>query len=118
MPMGSDSWFLSSMENGESKVTDTGVFKALTLVDQPDAFDLNERRARKTESATEWFPKDALYSASRELDGKEPAKALLVAWYEMNEEGRQIFRYRLFCETPNDGTALGADIFRELTAHD
>lgn len=98
-------------------MSDTGVFKALTLVDQPASFDINERRSRKSESATEWFPKDALYSASKELDGKEPAKALMVAWYEM-EDGKQRFRYRLYCETANDGTALGADIFRELTAHD
>lgn len=96
---------------------DTGVFKALKMVDEPEAFDINQRRARKTESATEWFPKDALYSASKELDGKAPAKALMVAWYEM-VDGAQRFRYRLYCETANDGTALGADVFRELTSHD
>jgi hypothetical protein len=96
---------------------DSGIFKVLKLVDPPESFELNERRAKKTEKASEWFPQDALYSASKELDGKEPAKALMVAWYEMDGD-TQRFRYRLYCENPNDGTALGADIFRALTDHE
>lgn len=90
----------------------------MTLVEQPETYELSERRSKKTDSATEWFPKDALYSASKELDGKPPSKALMVAWYELDETGEQYFRYRLYCENPNDGTALGADIFRKMTDHD
>lgn len=97
---------------------DSGIFKALKMVEKPEGFDLSVRRSEKKASATEWFPKDALYSASKELDGKPPAKALMVAWYEMDAEGAQFFRYRLYCEHPNDATALGADIFRKLTDHD
>lgn len=97
---------------------DSGIFKALKLVEKPEGFELSARRAEKKESATEWFPKDALYSASKELDGKAPAKALLVAWYAMDDDGTQQFRYRLYCENPNDATALGADVFKKLTDHD
>lgn len=97
---------------------DSGIFKALKLVDMPEGFELNARRAEKKESATEWFPADALYSASKELDGKPAAKALLVAWYAMDDDGTQRFRYRLYCENANDGTALATDVFRRLTDHD
>lgn len=98
-------------------MSDTGVFKALTLVKKPEGHELAHKRAAKKDSATEWFPKDALYSASKMLEGKEPAKALLVAWYEMDGDTQRL-EYRLFCETPNDGTALGADIFQRLSRHD
>ncbi len=58
----------------------------LKLVPKPEGFDLRTRRADKQESCEAWEPRDALYEASKEMEGKE-VTACVVIWRETTKDG-------------------------------
>jgi hypothetical protein len=88
----------------------------LKAVPKPEGHDIAQHRADKAGDASKWLPENALYSAWEEMRENAPTKAMCVAWYiPGSTDGALRLRMRLFCETTNDGTALGADVFHRLT---
>ena len=88
----------------------------LKAVPKPVGHDIAVKRADKAENAAKWLPENALYSAWAEMQETAPVKALCVSWYVPGKtEGALRLKMRLYCESTNDGTALGTDVFHRLT---
>lgn len=87
----------------------------MKLVPKPVGHDFNVRRAESCADASKWLPENALYQAYEEIS-KGITGALIVAWYEKNEEGHIRMRLRHWNERTNDGVALAAEMFRAIVA--
>lgn len=60
----------------------------MKLVPKPEGFELRNKRSGKKESCEVWEPKDALYSASALMEGKN-VSACVVIWQEIDSDGRR-----------------------------
>ena len=81
----------------------------LRIIPKPEGFELRDRRSEKANDATAWLPEDALYDAQEAMRGKmKPASAMLVAWFYLDDEGKEKLTFRLYNRSTNDGVALAA----------
>lgn len=65
----------------------------LKVLPKPEGYDLRAARAEKSGSARDWLPEDALYEAAKRIAEKGAHGAVVVAWYEKNEDGLPVVKY-------------------------
>jgi hypothetical protein len=82
---------------------------SLKIVPQPEGFELRDARSDKNRCAADWLPADALYDASVEIAEKGAFGTVAVVWYERNDQGQPVVRWRIAESDPRLSTALLAD---------
>ena len=86
----------------------------ITMLPQPEGFELRNRRADRDSDESKWLPDDAMYDASRELSAKPPAVAMLVVWYTRAPNGKLSLHYRTWQEHDRQCLALLADAMLDM----
>ena len=87
----------------------------LRAVPEPEGYELRHARIEKGDN-TKWLPEDALYSAYEALSKVKVERAMIVAWWESDEEGNVRLNYRAYSEHPQQNTALAAVLLGYLSA--
>lgn len=87
----------------------------LKVIPKPEGYDMAVRRADKTTNALNWGIADALYSAYEDMQKKPAVKAIVIGWYEEDENGEITLRNRIAGDTNNDMTALAVELFHRVT---
>jgi len=86
----------------------------LTPVPKPADQELASRRGAESGDPSTWLPQHALYDAHTDMQAGGVDRAMVLAWYEPNEEGRIRLRWRAYGATVNDTIALIAQLAREM----
>ena len=87
----------------------------MKVVPTPEGYDLRHARMEKSDN-TKWLPEDALYSAYEAMAKVKIERAMLVAWWESDENGTVRLNFRAFSEHPQQNTALAAVLLGYLSA--
>ena len=86
----------------------------LKVLPKPEGYDLRAARAEKSGSARDWLPEDALYDASKRIAENGAHGAVVVCWYEKNEEGLPVVKYTASQSDPRWVISLVADTQFEM----
>lgn len=62
------------------------------MIDEPEGYDLREKRAGKNGDAKQWTPQDALYSTHQRMQGKEVTQ-FVAYWWEKQPDGSELLHW-------------------------
>jgi len=88
----------------------------LKAVPKPEGFDLRNARADREHDGSKWLPADALYDAHEEMAKVKVERAMLIAWWQRNEDGKVTLNYRSYAEHDQQNVALCSVLLSYLTA--